>query len=426
MGEKRNIILVTADSVRADHCSFMGYNRKTTPNLDKMAKNGLCFENAYAPASRTLSSMISFFTGDLITQYNNCTSEEKFGKNGRLNLKRKKTLAKALAERGYTTGAFNPNAYASRYFGFDKGFSYFQDFLFDTSTFDKYIKGGKSMQIIRNFKNLLTKSEVFKTWEKYYEEITNWIRNAEEPFFLWVFLLDTHFPYFVPRKYKKWGSLLDMYRVNYKLYNTISKLNVDFPEEDVRKAVDSYDDSIYYADKFFSRLVEDTKEYDPLIIFHSDHGEGFFERGFYGHFFPFLYEEVIKVPLIIYNGGVKGNVKSLVSTLDLYPAILKFADTGEINSSLGSKDRTWVISKDIDFRNGGKEVFSVRLGDWKFITGQNETNELYNFKEDQYERSNLVNKHLSLVAELRGIIDDRSRRELETKKIKNKVANIKG
>lgn len=187
----RNIVLVTSDSVRADHCSFMGYKRKTTPNLDKMAKKGLCFENACAPSSRTIPSMVSFFTGDLITEYINCNSLEKFGENGKLNLKRKKTLAESLSERGYTTGAFNPNTYASRYFGFDKGFDYFRDFLFDTGLFDRYFKGSKLAQAIRNIKNLITKEEVFKTWESYYKDIINWIENTKERFFFYGYSCST-------------------------------------------------------------------------------------------------------------------------------------------------------------------------------------------------------------------------------------------
>ena len=410
LGKKmRNIILITADSIRADHCSFMGYKRETTPNLDKMAKNGICFENAYAPGSRTLSSMTSIFTGDLITQYIKCDSEESFGKNGRFNLKMKRTLAEVLSEKGYTTGAFNPNAYASKYFGFDKGFDYFQDFLFDTSKFDRYIKGGKIVKIIRNIKNLITKKEVFMTWESFYEEIFDWLNNTEEPFFLWIFLLDTHFPYFVSRKYKKWGNLVDMYYINYKLYNVISKLNVNFTEEEKIKAINSYDDSIYCVDEFIGKLNKDLGGYDPLFIFHADHGEAFFERGFYGHYFPSLNEEIIKVPLVIWNGGVKNRPNKPVSLIDLYTTILNFADTGELSLSL--MDKNWITSKEIDFRNGGKEIFSIRFGKWKFITGQKNMNELYNLKQDPDEQQNLINEHPLIVREIENIINRKRARK---------------
>ncbi|RLE72863.1 MAG: arylsulfatase, partial [Thermoprotei archaeon] len=57
MSEKRNIVLITLDSVRADHCSFMGYHRETTPNIDRMARKGLYFENAIAPSVGTPASL---------------------------------------------------------------------------------------------------------------------------------------------------------------------------------------------------------------------------------------------------------------------------------------------------------------------------------------------------------------------------------
>lgn len=424
----RNIVLVTADSVRADHCRFMGYKRETTPNLDKMAKKGLCFENAYAPSSRTLPSMVSFFTGDLITEYINCNSLEKFGENGKLNLKRKKTLAEALSERGYTTGAFNPNTYASRYFGFDKGFDYFRDFLFDAGLFDRYFKGGKLAHMIRNVKILKEKNHVFKTWESYYEDIINWIENAEEPFFLWVFLLDTHFPFLSPRKYRKWTNLFDMYYSNWIFYKTIRDKKIYFSEKGKNKLVNAYDSSLYYADHFFNHLLKDSKDYDPLIIFHSDHGENFGERGLWGHghFRPCLYEENTHVPLIIYNANIKKRVDKPVSLLDLYPTLLNFADTEKLSSSALTDGKEWAISKDIDYFRGGVEIFSVRLGKWKFITGQNEMDELYNIKEDPNEQENMVGEYPKLVEKMKSIVKSYIKHEVEKRRIRERASRLKG
>lgn len=424
----RNIILITSDSVRADHCSFMGYKRETTPNLDKMAEKGVLFENAYSPSSRTLPSMASFFTGDLVYQYIKCNSEEEFGKNGRLNLKRKRTLAEALSKKGYTTGAFNPNAYASRYFGFDKGFDYFQDFLLDTSMFDRFIKGNSSMSLIRNAKNMVMKKEVYKPWESYYEDIINWIENAKEPFFLWVFLLDTHFPFLSQRRYRRWSNFFDTYYYNWKFYKTLMDKKVYLSEKGGKKIVDAYDSSIYYADHFFKRFLRDSKDYDPLIIFHSDHGENFGEKGLWGHghFRPCLYEINIHVPLIIYNADIKKRVDKPVSSLNLYPALLNFADSGKLSSSALTDGKEWVISKDIDYLRGGKEIFSVRLGEWKFITGQNEIDELYYLKGDPNEQENLIKEHPKLTEEMRKIVESHIKQEMEKRKIHERISRLKG
>ena len=97
MSEKRNIVLITLDSVRADHCSFMGYHRETTPNIDRMAREGLCFENAIAPSVPTGPSIFGVFTGEYCPIGGEDFSEKKWRKE----FKRRKTLAEVLSQKGY-------------------------------------------------------------------------------------------------------------------------------------------------------------------------------------------------------------------------------------------------------------------------------------------------------------------------------------
>jgi len=107
----RNIVLITWDSVRADHCSCYGYKKETTPFLDKMARNGLKFENAIVSGIPTPVSMAGVFTGK------HCDKVKS------------KSLAEVLSKNGYITSAFHSNPYASRYFGFNRGFDYFKDYV---------------------------------------------------------------------------------------------------------------------------------------------------------------------------------------------------------------------------------------------------------------------------------------------------------
>ena len=126
----QNIVLVTVDSLRADHCSFAGYDRETTPALDEMAADGLVFENAIAPGAITPESLPAIFTG----RYPATPSDD----GGRIATTRGQirrhmqvcdTLPERLSRLGYTTGAFTPNPWTSRYFGFDQGFDRFEDFM---------------------------------------------------------------------------------------------------------------------------------------------------------------------------------------------------------------------------------------------------------------------------------------------------------
>jgi len=425
---KRNIVLITLDSVRADHCSFMGYHRETTPTLDKMARGGLYFENAIAAGVGTPASMMGAFTGRFAP-----LTDEVNPKMYRSEFTKRKALAQVLSKLGYSTGAVVPNTFASSYFGFNKGFQFFQDFLKDGSKFYERIfegvfrKNSRTAFIVRNIMNFLLKREVFTPWEKYYDEIIDWVENTKEPFFLWVLLMDTHFPYLAPRKFRKWSNFLSMYYSNWKLQSV--NFENRLTEKVKQKLINAYDDSIRYADEFVRRLMKDLEDCDPIYIVHSDHGEGFGEHGFYMHGFVknkavCLYEELIHIPLIIYNADIKGRIEEPVSLLGLAPTILEII--GESNefpskSFLNGGNR-WIIVRAVE---NGRIKVAVRMKNWKFITGQKNIDELYNLKEDPNETQNLINKYPKLAKEMRKIAESHIKHEIEVRKIKNKIQGMK-
>ena len=425
----RNIVLVTLDSVRADHCSFMGYHRETTPTLDKMARKGLVFENAIAAGVGTPASMMGAFTGlfaPLIDEVN--------PKIWRLEFDRRKTLAQVLSKLGYSTGAVVPNTFASSYFGFNRGFQYFQDFLGGKTKFYERIfervfrKNGKTAFFIRNLMNFVLKREVFTPWEKYYEEITDWVEKTKEPFFLWILLMDTHFPYLAPRKFRKWSSFLSMYCSNWKLQSV--NFENRLTERERQKLIDAYDDSIRYADEFVKRLIKDLKDYDPIYIIHSDHGEGFGEHGFYMHGFirnkaVCLYEELIHIPLIIYNADIMGRIEEPASLLGLSPTILEIIDK---NNEFPSKSflrsgNEWVMVRAVE---NGRIKIAIRMKNWKFITGQKDVDELYNLKSDPQEQENVINEYPDLAKEMRRIVKFHVKQELEKRRIHEGISTIRG
>lgn len=410
--------MITLDSLRADHCSFMGYERKTTPTIDKMAKDGLYFENAISAGGGTPASMFSTFTG----YYSPVAPREIRAGPWRKALSKKKTLARELSKHGYSTGAFNPNAFASSFFGFDKGFNYFQDFLgsdnrFLTSLYNKVLRnvtnsGMKGLASnLRNLRNFVQREEIFKPWESYYNFVVDWTEKAEKPFFLWILSLDTHHPYLSSREYRKWSNLFTMWQSNWKLQkvNWEDKLS----DKERKWLINAYDDSIYYADRFIEKLWNNLKDLDPIFIIHSDHGEGFGEHGFYGHQ-PYLYEEIIHVPLVIYNAGIRGRIEKPVSLLGLPATILDLINEENkflSNSFLkGGNDLT--ISK--VFENDKRKV-AVRMKDWKFITGQKNKDTLYNLKKDLHEQENVVREYPRLVEEMKKIVKSHIKQETSEK-----------
>lgn len=423
----RNIVLVTLDSVRADHCSFMGYHRETTPTLDKMARKGLVFENAVAAGVGTPASMMGVFTGNFAP-----LADEVNPKLWREEFKRRKTLAQVLSKHGYSTGAIVPNIFASSYFGFNKGFQFFQDFLRDNAKVYKRIfegifrRNSRTAFIVRNLLNFLLKREVFMSWEKYYDEIIDWAENTKEPFFLWVLLMDTHFPYLAPRKFRKWSNLLSMYYSNWKL----QRINFEdrLTEKERRKLIDAYDDSIRYADEFVKRLMKDLEDYDPIYIIHSDHGEGFGEHGFYMHGFVknkavCLYEELIHVPLIIYNADIHGKIEDPVSLLGLPSTILELVGLNDEfpTRSFLRGGSPWVIIRAIE---NGRIKVAVRMKNWKFISGQIEVDELYNLKKDPHEQRNVIDEYPDIAKSLRNIAEKCIRQETEIMRITKSIQRL--
>jgi arylsulfatase len=359
---QRNIILVTYDSLRADHCGHLGYDRDTTPHLDGMASEGIGFPNAIAPASRTNPSMAGTFTGEPMVARDRVADPS----HSRRHIARYGTLAEELSEQGYTTGAFNPNAYASRHYGFDRGFDHFEDFLFSTDwyqeIFQNHLSDSTLYTLVRNFRNYLRREEAFKTWDRYIDQIEEWVTSQTEPFFLWVFSLDTHFPHLTPRKHRRWSTLFQQYYYNWRCNQLIDEMDPDLSEKEIQKIVDIYDDSIRFGDVLLYELQERLADYDPVFIVFGDHGEAFGERDIYGHFYPSLYEENIHVPLVVSEPVECDGDSSRPISLTQIPKVVKQFTDAETRPQLG----TWTVATDYDGRND-RNLIAVRTKNTKQI-----------------------------------------------------------
>ncbi|WP_321112654.1 sulfatase-like hydrolase/transferase [Halorussus salinisoli] len=400
----RNIVLVTFDSLRADHCSFMGYERETTPTLDTMADNGIVFENAIAPASRTNPAMAGAFTGEPLVAHDRVANPE----HSRRHLRRHGTLAETLTRQGYEAIAFCPNAYASRYYGFDRGFDRFEDFLFDSSwyqkLFDRQLAGSSIYTAFRNLRNYVRRQEAFKTWDTYIDEIEQTIagRDTENPFFLWVFSLDTHFPYLTPRRYRRWSTWFDNYYYNWRCNQLIDQFNVELSAYERQQILNIYDDSLAFGDHLLRELQDRLAEYDPVFVVHGDHGEAFDERGIYGHFYPELYEENIRVPLVVSGKETPSTrVNRPVSLLQL-PDLIQAMSTLSEEQALQPEQRRalsgndWVVASDFDGRRN-RQLTAVRTKNLKYIlrsaNDEPPQRELYDLADDPNEQSNVAETH---------------------------------
>ncbi len=302
-----SVVLVTFDSMRADYCSYAGYDRETTPTIDRMADEGLQFDNAIAPGPSTPEAMPVIFTGSHPRSVAPGVDDTFVARQRTLrsHMAGRQTLAERFSQAGYATAGFSPNPYTSQYFGFDSGFDSYEDFVGGSrkKLYDGMV-GGLLEEIdlgglfpARVLLNWLQREEVFKPWEAFYEAIGEWLETVDPPYFLWVLLMDTHDPYLVPSDYRT-QSQWSTYHANWRLWRQGHEPPFSPSTHDrLRRA---YADSIRYSDAFLDRLVDDLPG-DPLVAVHGDHGEAFGEHGTYGHQ-QRLYEENIHVPLVIAGG----------------------------------------------------------------------------------------------------------------------------
>jgi arylsulfatase len=382
-----NIVLVTVDSLRADKCGFLNEESSLTPNLDSLAEDGLAFENAISPGPRTPDTLPALFTG----RYPVVGSETTIGSEQsviRGHLQRYETIAEALSRQGYETAAFTPNPYTSRYFGYERGFDHFRDFIDEdrsSAVFKRILGGGSTPAVaVRLLMSALQRENVFRSWDSYFEDIETWIDQASEPYFLWVFLMDCHIPYLASRSNRTQG-LFDMLYGNVRWYwNDKSKR---FGSRDHDRLLRAYDDSIRHVDEFVGKIDETVP--DARLVVTADHGESFFEHGRYGHPPDWLYEENVHVPLVVSDGETQGAVDRPIS----------IDKTGRLLHPAGISDP--LPTTDIAYAQSltGKRI-AARGETWKYIASVKENSivdgELYDLATDEGETTDVSDERESL------------------------------
>ncbi|WP_254538274.1 sulfatase [Halomarina litorea] len=376
--DRPDIVLVSVDSLRADHCGFNGYHRNTTPNLDDLAGTGLVFENAVAPGPSTPESMPTVFTGHYPTK------PEVLRPSGvpdltarreriRSHMGARDTLAERLSRAGYETAAFTPNPFTSRQFGFDAGFDHFRDFmdadgsaLYDR-LFEGFLAGSSASSMARILRNVWRREEVFKPWETYADEAVAWARDAEGPYFLWVFLMDAHNPYMAGADHRT-QSRLATFHANYRFWRESHETPFSPGVHD--RLVRAYDDSVRYADAFLAHLLAELTgregRADPTVVVHADHGEAFGEHGTYGHE-PYLYEENVRVPLVVADGSGRrvDDPVSLRRLPDLLAALAASEGTDALVESMRDPSGPVGPLAVSDTRQGDRTM--VRARDVKYV-----------------------------------------------------------
>jgi len=362
-----NVLLISVDTLRHSNLGCYGYDRPTSPHIDKFAQEGVVFENMISVAPWTLPTHASILTG-LYPSFHGI-QEDGVKLSSQI-----KTLAEVFQAHGYRTIGVISHIYVSSVFGFDEGFDHFDDSL---------IEGGMTSpiaeQVVDRFLDLVDD-------------------DLSKPFFGFIHFFDPHADYMAPRPFRNrfadpnYRGLTDgSYTAALKFYSR----SVHMPEADLKQLIAYYDEEIAYVDSEIGILLEVLRKHGQLdntiIAFTADHGEEFKEHGGLGHGRT-LYREQLRVPFIIkghHDLKPGTHCKKLVSPIDIAPTLLQLAGLNGLHNcqgrsmiDAGKKNNRPVFSESIQF---GVGMRSVQLGKFKAHQYLEKRN-FFDLSKDPWER----------------------------------------
>ena len=387
-GQKTNVIVIVADTLRADHLSSYGYSVKTSPNLDEFSSTATLYAKTVSVAPWTLPAHASMFTGLFPVEHGAHTYHVKVKrKNARQLSDHHITLAEVFRDLGYETAAIGANkTYVfNRRYGLQQGFQ--------TS---EYI--GRDVDDVNS-------------------RVMPWIReNHDKPFFLFINYMDTHRPYNLsPRPGLIGRPIAPDSRVSIKrLLQEVMGEEAPAPEELVQTVIDQYDTAVANLDAGLAVLFSELRDLslfdDALILFTSDHGEYFGEHRLVEHSKD-IYQEALSVPLIVKQPcQASGSVDTTpISSVDLPHIVLsgigilekvRKEHPGLFPYSPGAHpviaENYYTRRKDLFHPIWGKRFNRVRRAwyesPYKYIASSDGQHELYDLRRDPKELKDVIHE----------------------------------
>jgi arylsulfatase A-like enzyme/cytochrome c-type biogenesis protein CcmH/NrfG len=375
----RNLLVITVDTLRADHVGAYGWSRARTPALDGLAKGGALFDRAYAVAPMTLPSHATLMTGRYPPGHGSRD-------NGLRVSPTVPTLASELHARGFRTAAFVAAFPLDHQFGLNRGFDVYSDRL-GRDAAGKPANERPASQVV--------------------DEAIAWLRTKDQgprtkdQFFLWIHLFEPHAPYGDPSS----------------------------PSAAARPVLERYDEEIATADREIGRLLGAVGPAipDTLIIAAGDHGEAFGEHGEYAHSI-FVYDTTLRVPLLMGGPGIRAGVRIAepVTLADVAPTVMRLlgapmtdVDGVDLSPALDGMPLTSLEGRELYAESfapaiefGWAPLRAIRSGPWKLVAAPKP--ELFDIDKDPGEQMNLFSSQPDIARALAGRVNRYSGPELPT------------
>jgi len=311
-----NVILISIDSLRADHLGCYGYPRETSPNINLMSRDSVLFKKCISQGTSTLVSHAAMLTS-LIPAHHGASMTKQMRLPDKVE-----TFAQILKNNQYATVSFNDGGQLSTKFGLNRGFDHYDD----------HPKDRKILKLL--FRKIVDKS-------------IDWIeKNQRKKFFMFLHTFEVHHPYAPKKKYLehfergysgKFGPIISIEEIL-----EIFRKKTIISEEDRKHMINAYDAEIRSMDESFGRLMiflKDKHLYDnTIIVLTADHGDEFGEHGAYGMHAHSLFNELLHVPFILKLGGnvqAGKEINSLTACIDFAPTLLELLGLPSLETSDG-------------------------------------------------------------------------------------------
>ncbi|MEO7438765.1 MAG: sulfatase [Candidatus Binatia bacterium] len=307
---RENVILITIDTMRPDRISAYGYQKHQTPNLDRLAKEGTLFENAFCDVTWTTQSMASVMTGMYATRHGLRSSFQTLKPEA-------ETLAEIVRDQGWDTAAIIASYPLHSLFGLNQGFKLYDENFTTALTLDERVEFGpqpafEGMEVpasddaeaMRWFLMLKSQREAYRPDDQVSDRAIAWLRNAhKDPFFLWIH-------YFGPHE-KPTGLV-----------------GLGHAAEERQIQLAAYDPDVVTVDREIGRVLDALDDLwltrNTVVIVHADHGQSLMEHDYFGHG-QHVFDATAHIPLIVRAPGLVQLGKRdarLARNVDILPTVL--------------------------------------------------------------------------------------------------------
>ena len=393
-GDLPNVVVLVSDCVRADHVSAYGYERETTPLFDRVAAEGVLFEDAHASASWTLPSV----TGLLAST--RAGIDVRPGVSGtELNAS---TLPEVLREFGYVTYAASNNLHLGGRFGVGSRFDAFDG---GTTTWERALNT-TLVRVVRQRLLLIDDGTMV-------DRTIEVLDNLPEPFFVYLHVMGGHSPYEHPSSYEPFFPIPP---TDHPLTGPHSGMTIS--DDQRANLVARYDVMIRYADDQLARFVDvlaaQNKLDKTLLVYTADHGEEFGEHGEWTHGRS-LHVETVRVPLAIrWLGHIPSGTRrsDLASLLDLGPSILGVLPEGAVAApdewqgiDLQLAQVAPVLEHRVAISELGPSLRALTTPRWKYVVDVTDGSaQLYDRQADPDETRDVADEHPEVLEELANLL----------------------